>query len=57
MSWRFIANKNVILAVFFGVISGIKEHSFMWGLFILVLGFAIFNLMDWMKDHPHERAS
>lgn len=43
------ANKNIILAVFFGAWAGIKEHSFAWGLFIVALGFFIFQLMDKMK--------
>lgn len=50
MNWKSInANKNIILAVFFGTWAGIKEHSFVWGLFILCLGFLIFQLMDKLR--------
>lgn len=50
MIWKHInANKNLILAIFFGVISGFKEHSAVWGLFISILAFVIFCGIDKMK--------
>jgi hypothetical protein len=42
-------NKNVanfVLAIIFGTCAGIKENSFIWGVFITVLGALIFTGMD-----------
>jgi hypothetical protein len=50
MNWKNInAQKNVILAVVFGIIAGVKDHSVIWGVLTLVIGFGVFNLMDWMR--------
>ena len=50
VNWTAInGNKNLILAVIFGTWAGFKEHSFEWGLFILCLGFLIFQFMDKMR--------
>jgi hypothetical protein len=50
MNWKRInANKNSILAIFFGFISGIKEHSALWGFGIALAAFLIFCLMDKMR--------
>lgn len=46
---RINANKNLILAIFFGFISSIKEHSALWGLFITIVALVIFYGMDKLR--------